>query len=241
MARRIVLIFIHLIMCIGINAQETADVVAQRARFFSAGERLRISAKLSVELGPEKKIRELEMFSLSSSGEDKLLARVVSPAFLREMKVLLISSGGQWDTWIKTSQGVKRLGTGTRGEALFQSDFLTSDFIIPHNGWTFSAEDNLNGLRVLSRNGERGDDFAMQKLFLRSIDSVVTKRLFFDGKGMLLREYSVVSWEAMSGVGDRPSRIELLKSASKGRSTLEILGVFTEERLPDGLFQPGSL
>ena len=238
---RIAGVCILLLCAAGLPGQESADALAQRARFFSAGEKQRIAATLTVEAGAEKKIRELELFFLSSAGSDKLLARILSPAFLREMKILLNSSGGQWNTWIKTSQGVKRLGTGSRGESLFQSDFLTSDFIIPQSGWTFGSEDGSTGFRMLKRNGERGEDFISQSLYLRAADSVVARRVFFDAEGTAIREYSVVDWEAVPGSSDRPARIELVKRPSKGRSILDIGGVFTEERIPEGLFLPGSL
>lgn len=241
MERRIIAICIALLLGAGLSAQESADALAQKARFFSSGEKQRILAKLSVELGSERKLRDLELLYLASTTTDKLLARVVSPAYLREMKVLLIASGDQWNTWIKTSQGVKRLGTGTRGEALFQSDFLTSDFMIPKSGWVFTSDDGSSGLHVLTRNGESGEDFKLQKLFLRATDFVVAKRSFFGTDRKLIREYNVVAWETISGSADRPARIEISKFPSKGRSFLEIVDVFSDEHIPEGLFLPGSL
>jgi len=241
METRIVAAWALLLLAARLPAQESADSLAQKARFFSAGEKQRIAATLTVELGTEKKIRELELFFLSSAGSDKLLARITAPAFLREMKVLLNSSGSQWNTWIKTSQGVKRLGTGTRGESLFQSDFLTSDFIIPQTGWIFEGDDRSTGFRILKRNGERGEDFRTQHLHLRTADSVIVRRVFYNAEGTAIREYTVVDWESISGSADRPARIELVKHPAKGRSVLDIRGVFTEERFPEGLFLPGSL
>lgn len=241
MERRLISVCLILLLSIGLYAQESADAVAQKARFFSTGETQRIVAKLTVELGAEKKLRDLELLYLSSAGTDNLLARVVSPAFLREMKVLLVSSGGQWNTWIKTSQGVKRLGSSARGEALFQSDFLTSDFIIPQSGWGFARDDGSTGVRVLIRTGVRGEDFKQQKLYLRTIDSVVIKRSYYDAEGKLIREYNVVEWEAMRGTAERPAKIELSKNSLKGRSFLEIVSISTDEQIPEGLFLPGSL
>jgi len=241
MEKRIVTIGLCFLCAVAIFAQDSADAIASKARFFATGEQQRVVATLTVELGAEKKIRELELFYFTSPGSDKLLARIVSPAFLREMKVLLVTSEGRSDTWIKTSQGVKRLGLGSKGESLFQSDFLTSDFNIQEAGWSFSKNDGVDGFRIIERRSERSDDYFLQRLYLRAVDFVVARRDYIDSAGIVARSYVVTEWEPGAGVSGRPARIDLVKNKSKGLSYFEIIEIHAEDRLPEGLFSPGSL
>jgi len=241
MGKRVVTLCFSLSCACVLFAQNSADAIASKARFFATGEQQRVVARLTVELGAEKKMRELELFYFTSPGSDKLLARIISPAFLREMKVLLVTSDGRSDTWIKTSQGVTRLGLGSRGESLFQSDFLTSDFNIPEAGWSFSKNDGVDGFRIIERRSERSDDFFLQRLYLRAVDFVVARRDYIDSAGMVARSYVVTEWEPGAGVSDRPARIDLIKSKSKGLSYFEIIEIHAQDRLPEGLFSPGSL
>lgn len=241
MEKRIVTLGLGFLCAVAVFAQDSADVLSSKARFFSAGEKQRVVAKLTVELGTEKKLRELELFYFTSPSSNKLLARIVSPAFLREMKVLLVTSEGRSDTWIKTSQGVKRLGLGARGESLFQSDFLTSDFNIPDIGWSFSKNDGVDDFRVIERRSERSEDFFLQRLYLRGTDFLVARRDYIDPAGVVIRSYVVTEWLPEAGGSDRPARIDLVKNKSKGLSYFEIVQIHAEDRLPEGLFSPGSL
>jgi len=241
MEKRIVTLGLCFLCVAAIFAQDSADAVASKARFFATGEKQRVVAKLTVELGAEKKFRDLELFYISSPSSNKLLARIISPAFLREMKVLLVTSEGRSDTWIKTSQGVKRLGLGARGESLFQSDFLTSDFNIPEGGWLFSKNDGEDSCRIIERRGERSDDYFLQRLYLRDTDFLVARRDYIDSAGVVIRSYVVTEWVAVAGLSGRPARIDLIKNKSKGLSYFEIIEIHAEDRLPEGLFSPGSL
>jgi hypothetical protein len=217
-----------------------ADELAAKAVFFSTRPSMRVEASLSVVMGKESKKRELELLFSSKKGSSRLLARVVSPAFLREMKVLQVSSEKGDDTWIKTSQGVKRIGRGSKPEALFQSDFLTSDFSLPAGGWRASVMDGNDGMRVIERDGLKGEGFAFQRLSLRGEGLLVSKREFLDVDGKTLRAYEVLEWKAEDGL-ERPVRIELRTRKEENHSLLEVTKLDGKADLPDGLFSPGAL
>jgi hypothetical protein len=221
-------------------AEQSPDQIAQSASFFSTRQSQKISATLEVQLGKERKERELELCFQASDAAKKLLARVTAPAFLREMKVLQISAADASDTWVKTSQGLKRLSTGSRGEALFQSDFLTTDFSVPTSGWRFSPRDGENGSRVLERDGSAAEGFTTQRLFLKPGSSVVEKREFLDASGVAQRVYRVTEWRG-SGETAIPVRIELEKVGGKGLSSLTIKELQESPVFPAGLFAPGGL
>jgi hypothetical protein len=230
-----------ILLCAGLAAQDGADALARAAAFFSTGSSHRVTAELTVQLGKESKKRELELNISHLEGIERLLAKVTSPAFLREMKVLQKSSGDVRDTWIKTSQGVRRLGQGSKAEALFQSDFLTTDFLIQAQGWTLSAQDGKDGMRALERTGQKGEDFARQRLYLRSADLLVARREFLDASGAVIRALDILGWVDEGGFA-RPAKIELRKGAKPDSySILEIRSVESGLKLPEGLFAPGNL
>jgi hypothetical protein len=230
-----------LICASALAAQDGADALARGAAFFSSGSSHKVTAELTVRLGKESKKRELELNISQSEGTERLLAKVTSPAFLREMKVLQKSSGDVRDTWIKTSQGVRRLGQGSKAEALFQSDFLTTDFLIQAQGWTLSAQDGKDGMRALERPGQKGEDFARQRLYLRSADLLVARREFLDASGAVVRVLDTLGWVDEGGFA-RPTTIELRKSAKPDSySVLEIRSVESGVKLSEGLFAPGNL
>ncbi len=232
--------FLILFALVSIEAQDSADEIARRAVFFAASDSLRVEASLRLDLGSEKKERTLELNFSRKTGSERLFVRIKEPTFLREMKVLQISNSGKSDTWVKTSQGVRRLGTGLRGESLFQSDFITTDFHIPTKGWSLAFMDDPQGLRVLERVADAGLDYATERLYLRSSQYVVEKREFLDASGKALRVFSVSDWQLKEGI-PRPTKIAIIKPGSKKMSTLEVVSVDEGISLPDNLFSPGSL
>ena len=218
----------------------SADTIARQARFFSVSDKILMTALLTIESGNDSRERNLELALLRTATEEKMLVRITAPAFLREMKILLISSRTRNDTWIKTSQGIRRLAGSSRGEALFQSDFLTSDFRIPEGNWQFSTNIQRPGSIILQRPGGSGDDYSLERLYLRESDRLVEQREFLDREGKVTRTYIVSSWTSDSE-GIRPDRIELTKPANSNRSYLQFNSDSIKKEFSENIFTPGSL
>lgn len=229
-----------LIVPVTAHAQDSANAIASEAVFFSNQPAMTVMALLTVSRGREGKTRDLRLDFISEGDSDKLLVRVTAPAFLRNLKVLMVAKDGSSRTWIKTSQGTRRLSSGSRGEALFQSDFLSSDFIIPDGGWRFPTDKFEEGLLVLERDGSSAEGFASQRLFLRESDKVIVRREFLDKSGTATRSYAVSAWSDVGG-SSVPSKIELTLAGVSNQSLMEVSSIDTAPAFPKGLFLPGGL
>jgi hypothetical protein len=95
-------------------------------------------------LGPaQKAVYEVDMEIVSSRGSKsrqltiykeaerdsfyRLLAHITAPAFLSDMKLLILQEEGDEYRWLKTSRGVRSIAASGRKEQIFDSDLDTED------------------------------------------------------------------------------------------------------------------
>lgn len=112
-----------------IGAQTPTEILSG-ARLIADSSTLKATMEMSIAAKDGTKKRSLEIYaSFAKDRSSKTFVRIKSPEFLRNMKLLRISNAeGKSETWIRTSQGTRRIAGGGTSESVFDSDFTTEDF-----------------------------------------------------------------------------------------------------------------
>jgi hypothetical protein len=186
--------------------------------------------------------RGVQAYLRESPSASKMLARVISPAALGNMKFLRVATGGgAGQLWVKTSRGVRRVAAGADGEKLFGSDFTVEDFSV-----NTSADSRVQRLE----DRESADSIVLQVVptgkaaqRIMTIDRasrLVSQVDFMDAAGAVTRAYRVLEWGEADGI--RFPRKARMEDRSKGSWTLlEITQFDAKAAVPDGLFNPAGL
>jgi hypothetical protein len=217
------------------------DVLAEEAvgqsALFSSAPHFQLTCQLTViDATGDQKIRDLMITNLRSTGEDRFLAQVTAPTFLRSLKFLRIESQGNTGTWLKTSRGTQRMASDGDPEPLFGSDFSTADFQPGTQAWTMSSPQEL-GQTTVERLTDARWGWVRQRMTIRTRDHLVVNSEFFDAKGGVVRRYQVLQFEETG----RPHKIVLEDLMNSRRSELTVLSFDPDKSVPVSFFTPGSL
>lgn len=188
--------------------------------------------------------RRLEVL-MHRPGEDesRVLARIVWPAFLTNMKFLIHNNGdrGQ-EKWMTTSRGVRRLSDSNTDESVFNSDFTVEDFSDLRTGeyrFAYHEDDDPNGIRVI--HARRTEAASGSKVFHVDPEAKLIRRIdYLDPSGALVRQYRILSTQQVAS-HDYPKQAEM-RDLQAGTSTeITIESVDVESRIPARMFNRASL
>lgn len=217
-----------------------------RARLFGSDERYALSIGLSIDEGGDKKERRIEVRAAQGTGDSYLLAAVVEPSFLSNMKYLRVKKeGAASQQWLKTSRGVSRVAGSGSGERVFGSHFTPEDFgDIDPSGFSLSFDDAGEGSAGLVRIAAVpvAAAFSYRKKII-SIDTVtllIVSVEYLDAKGNRLREYRLEETALVEGKV-YPRRAVMRDLRSGGSTTLTVSRVERNPSLPARLFNPAGL
>jgi hypothetical protein len=188
--------------------------------------------------------REVEL-SLDRSGEGtKTLARIVKPSFLSAMKFLKVSAPGQADVqWLKTSRGLRRLGSGGRSEPVFDSDFTVEDFgSLSSSGFelSFAPEKDSPGRRAVAARPREAAPYAARILYVDERTRLLTGMDYLDGEGATVKRYRITSIVG-EGKAARPDEAVMEDLKTGGSTRLKVLSFETPASLPARTFNSASL
>lgn len=196
-----------------------------------------VSAKLNMRIERPGTTRErgLELFYRRQSSASDVLARIISPSFLSNMKFLRKESGpNQVELYLRNSQGVRRI-LGDRGdEPLFDSDFRTADFMM-------SSQDSA---RIVNRTAEliiveippaKPGNGTAKRLHLRPSDYFLLAFEELDNSGRVLRTYRVTAF-GTSSAGDYARQSVMEIPGKDQRTWLDVQQISPGVTLADSLF-----
>lgn len=230
----LVLFFILLPLISNAALAETQDL-----RLFGNADALEISAELIISDSSGTSTRHIEILYNNTRDRDyQLRSQVVSPAFLRNMRFLVVQEGGISNTWIATSRGVQRVGSRGSSERVFQSDFLISDF----SGW------NLDEYRISEISGTdwqkaealSADNKEAFRFQIHPEYNLVSAIDFLGPNDHVIRSYRVLSYTETSSV-ILPHEARMETPADGSSSLLRLESVNTNPRFGPRSFNPAGL
>ena len=236
-------VLVPVLLLASIPAAGSPDDLLASAKLFADSSTIKATIEMSIARRDGTKARTLELFmSVPGDGSAKALARVKSPEFLRNMKMLkLRDAAGKSDTWIKTSQGVRRIAEGGADEPLFDSDFTAADLGGFDRGrFTARALESEDGLAWLSALPTRGSEWAELRIGLERDTRLIARIDYILKDGSVGKRYRLLERQELGGsVSTRSCAMENLKKGSV--TTLTITGMELDAAIPDSVFSKGSL
>ncbi len=197
---------------------EEAATLLESASLLGNADRVVYMTKMEIFTTKSSKTRNLTIYK-ETDGEDRfrLMAQVTSPAFLTNMKLLIVKEGQQESRWMKTSRGVRSIAMSGRKEQIFDSDMDTDDLvdIEPSNFNIFLKEDHgdiVSFLAVEKVSGySRVITMNRESKLLIAID-------YYDAENTLYKTYHLLE----------SSRIEGYEFPKKGRISSIKENTYTE-------------
>ena len=217
-------------------AEDSATALAAKAQVFSSAPQFTVSAQLVILDGTgDRKTRGLSIWILREAKEERFLAQVTAPAFLKNLKYLQVKTKEGTGTWLKTSKGVQRLSDQAEPEPLFGSDFTTADFQPGSADWTWGPSNQDSVVLIRATPPRLG--WSRQVLTLRKSDNLILQSDFLSQDDTLVRRYRVVEISA-NGI---PRRVELEDFKNHRSSLLEVQTFDPAAPIAPSLFLPGRL
>jgi hypothetical protein len=226
-------------------AQSAEELVAGLGLFGSARFiTMRIDMGLTLKNGV--KDRTLEVFIRQDDRRMSAMIHVIAPAFLSAMKFLTQrDADGQETSWLKTSQGVRRLSDANGSERVFDSDFRAEDFmaisarrfalaVLP-DAVIDSVPCRTVEARPLSAGG-----YARKLVYIGATDGSLRGIDFLDAGGRIIRRYRLTATRVLEG-GTYPLTAEMTDLREGTSTALKVDRIDLETALPDALFNKGSL
>lgn len=175
--------------------------------------------------------------------ESRVLARIVWPGFLTNMKFLIHNNGnGNQEKWMKTSRGVRRLSDANTDEPVFNSDFTVEDFSDltgERYRFAYHRADDPNGIRVVE--ARRTDAASVSKVFYIDPDAKLIRRIdYLDRSGELVRQYRILATQQVAS-HDYPKHAEMRDLESGTSTEIRIESVDVSSRIPSRVFNRAGL
>ncbi len=222
-------------------AQDRAAAYLEQAHLLGTAERLRVDAQLAITTSRGTQQRGIEAY-LEQRGEGSaIFAQVQSPAFLRNMKFLVLRQDSQReDVWLRTSHGVRRVAAGDGDTAVFNSHFLVRDFsFVQPLDFHLSIVSESDDAVVIEARDPR--DLEDTRLYTINPGSGLVHGVeYLDAAGGVARRFTVM--EVISEgtvVIPRVARMEDLRSGES--TTITISRYELPATIPSRIFNRGNL
>jgi hypothetical protein len=203
-----------------------------------------VEATMHVRGSRGDQTRRLEVFiHREPDGDSRILAQIVWPAFLTNMKFLVHgeADGGQ-ERWMKTSRGVRRLSNANVGDSVFNSDFTVEDFSYLDEGdYEFSYAPDRDGLTVVRAELREPAGDVHTKVFRIDGEAELIREIDYLGQtGRVVRRYRTISTQRVSGI-EYPQHVEMTNLADGTSTSIQIDRIDVTRRLPARLFNRAGL
>ena len=209
-------------------------------RVLGFGDKFEMTARLDIHSGRTTESRTVEVFFDGTAEHGhRLMAQVVHPPFLRNMRVLTLSENEAQTTWIRTSRGIRRVGDRGDNERIFDSDFLISDFSgrrIELPDVPFGKEEPYTYLAAY-HNDPNGSQL---RITTQPETGFVMQIEFLTADGTVDRRYSVVDTQVIDGqVLPLIARME--SPIQQSFTEITILRIKTKPDFGPRVFNPAGL
>lgn len=206
----------------------------------------RIQMKIATSRGVQNRV--LEAYVKRTADASETFIRMISPAFLSNMKFLSKrSSSGTEVHWIGTSRGVRRVATGgSNTEHLFDSDFTVEDLSsisVDRYRLRVLPKRQIEGRTCLSieaRPKYSGADYVRKIIYVEVGSMLLMGIDYFDSRGQIVRSYRTTSTQRVSG--QELPRTCVMSTPENGSSTvLTFERVETARPIPERVFNIGNM
>ncbi len=223
---------------------QSVDEILKTTHLLGDAPNIILTATMDIKSPRGEKTRTLDIYISQDKEASKILAQVISPAFLGNLKFLTHQfADGTDDKWVKTSRGVRRLAEGNYGEALFDSDFTVEDLSrIDRSRFDLEILDTgqTSGIRAVKAIPTYQDPDYTYKVFKIEAVTGMLAAVDFFRNNKLIRQYTLVERQTIDG--ELYPLVCMMEDFEKGTSTLlEIEKVSIEDSIPERLFNRGSL
>lgn len=226
---RIILLVFLLLSTVPLFGNPAASLL-DSSSLLGTAEKAIYSADMEIFNGNSSKSRKLIIYR-ETSGSDvfNLLAQVTSPAFLSNMKLLVLKDGQQESRWMKTSRGVRSIASSGRKERIFDSDLDTDDLVdIESSQFSISLVKDL-GTEICLSAREIATGFS-RTITVDQDSQLITHIDYYDANNILYKTYELLETTIIEGYAfPQKGRISSIKDKTHTDLT------FTSIELPTSI------
>lgn len=217
-----------------------AEELIQEVHLFGPAPRMVVEATMEIAESGTTQERDLEAWFEREARAFSLFVQVVRPPFLRNMKFLLLRNSGREESWMRTSRGVRRLGSSSGEERVFGSHFSARDFsrISPEETRIAYVEEPDGSEAVIDVKEKSGTGRRRFRVDLES--RLITGIEFYGADGLIEKEYRLLDADRIDGVAI-PRRGRMTEGDGGGSTTITLTEVEFPSSIPRRYFSRGNL
>ncbi len=224
-----------------------ADVAAalENAHLFGPSESTVLRAVMEIHSRGGTSTRTVEVsIEREAGGTARILAQVIEPAFLRNLKFLMHRDHrGRSDFWMRTSSGTRRLTGHDNTESIFNSDFTVEDFsYIDVAAYELALlSEQPAGRTIIDGRLAQASPTHVRKIFTVEDETDLIERVrYMDGNGRMVKEYELLTRQEVSGQ-TLPHEAVMTNHTEGTFTKLTIVSVDPNARIPARVFNPAGL
>jgi outer membrane lipoprotein-sorting protein len=225
---------------------QTAEQIAKKTSFFGSARDISMNMTMELKSKTGSRERGLEVFIKRSEGGMRVLARMVSPAFLSQMKFLTHrEADGLTSSWLKTSQGVRKLAASSGSERIFDSEFTVEDFTeIDTAGFDCALLEDvpaeLSQCYAVEMSPKVKAGYARKILYIHKDDFDLRGIDFMDERKTAIRQYRLLETGMVEGM-PYPARSVMRDLRSGNETVLVVKEIDTGHPIPEKTFNKANL
>lgn len=238
---------IILTLLMGINLFLSAEVpeqILENAHLMGNDPNLVINLTMKIETPQGQKERELEVYINREEGASRILAQIIHPSFLRNMKFLNHRNpDGREDKWLKTSRGVRRLSTANNSEPLFDSDFTVEDLSYFNSSelrleLVENNDDEIHHV-IKATPFSKYSGYSYKIIFINKGSGIVSRVDFYEDNE-IYKQYTLTEYRK---INDKlyPVTCKMENFAEGSRTTLLVDNLDIVNSIPGRIFNKGNL
>ncbi len=175
-----------------VQAGTEAAAILDNASLLGPAQKAVYEAEMEIVSPRGSKSRQLTIYKEAEGDASyRLMAHITAPAFLNNMKLLILQEEGSEHRWLKTSRGVRSIALSGRKEQIFDSDLDTEDLA--------DIGSDLYTLKLLSSGGDtsivKAEEDASGYSRIITIDNstkLITRIEYFDRQQHLYKRYELL-------------------------------------------------
>lgn len=181
-------------------AKPNAYEILKESSIMGSAEKVIYRADMEIFSSRGSKSRKIEIYKEESGNDSyKLLAQVVFPTFLRDMKLLMISENGQDARWMKTSRGVRSIADSGRTEQIFDSDLDTDDLAnINIDNYTLTLQEETYNSYII--NAVEKSTSNRRLITIDRTMNIISSIEYIDTAGRIYKDYQLLETKILDGV-----------------------------------------
>ena len=233
------------LFCAGSVGAADVATVLENAHLLGPSESIVLRAVMDIHSRGGASTRTVEVsIEREADGAARILAQVIEPAFLRNLKFLMHRDHrGRSDFWMRTSSGTRRLTGRDNTESIFNSDFTVEDFsYIDIAAYELALlPDQPAGSTVIDGRLTQASPTHTRRVFTVEDETGLIERVrYLDANGRMVKEYELLTRQEISGQ-TLPHEAVMTNHTEGTFTKLTIVSVDPDARIPARVFNPAGL